>query len=63
MRKPRQVACELAYDPFLECTGKEWGVGRHRRHRIGGVVRPSGAWGVEFEVHVVKVMMSCEDGS
>ena len=40
---------ELTTDPNLGCTGKEWSVGRHRGHRIGG--RLSGAWRVEFEVH------------
>ena len=39
----------LASDPTSVCTGKEWGVGRHRGHRIGG--RLSGAWRVEVEVH------------
>ena len=42
---------ELTSDPNLGCTGEEWGVGRHRGHRVGGFVRPSGTWRVEFEVH------------
>ena len=40
---------ELTSDPNLGCLGKEWGVRRHRGHRIGNLL--TGAWRVEFEVH------------
>ena len=36
-------------NPNLGCTGKEWGVGRHRGHHIEG--RFSEAWRVEFKIH------------